>query len=115
MFPAGETVVRVRGAAVLDPYSNETTAIDWDDAPESDIEGCTVWAGSSDDPVQDQRPDMTVSDYTIAAPASADVVSTDRVRVRGLLCEVVGRPFLWRSPFTGWEPGLIVKANVVTG
>lgn len=114
-FPNGETVTRVRAPAVADPYSGEASSFDWDEATETDITDCAVWAGSTGDPTQDTRPDMTVSDYTIAAPATADVLATDRVRIRGLLCEVVGHPFLWRSPFTGWEPGLIVQANVVTG
>jgi hypothetical protein len=120
-FPYGETVTRVRAQDVLDPYSGETIDKEWPDLDESgdipgvvDVEGCAVWQGSSTEPILDAR-DMVVSDYTVAAPAGADIVAGDRVLIRGLLCDVAGRPFDWRSPFTGWAPGLIVQANLVEG
>lgn len=114
MFAFGETVTRVRGAAVDDPYSGEDSSYDWDAADELDIPGCGVAAGLTTDPNMDAR-DMVVSDFTIYAPPATEVFPSDRVIVRGLVCEVVGRPFEWRSPYTGWTPGVVVQANVVEG
>lgn len=121
MFPHGETVTRVRAQAVTDPYSGEETGKEWPDLDESgdipgvdDIDGCAVWSGSSTEPLVDAR-DMVVSDFTIAAPSGSDILAGDRLVIRGLLCEVFGRPFDWRSPFTGWAPGLVVAANLVEG
>lgn len=114
MFAFGETVTRLRGVAVDDPYSDEDTAFDWDAADELDIPGCGVAAGTTTDPNLDAR-DMVVSDFTVYAPAGTEVFPSDRVIVRGFICEVVGRPFEWRSPYTGWTPGVVVQANVVEG
>lgn len=114
MFAFGETVTRVRGVTVDDPYSGEDTAFDWDAATELDIPGCGVAAGPTTDPNFDAR-DMVVSDFTVYAPAGTEVFPSDRVIVRGFACEVVGRPFEWRSPYTGWTPGVVVQANVVEG
>lgn len=116
MFPAvyGETVTRQRGVAVTDPYSGEATGLDWTAPATLAIDGCGVASGTSVDPNLDAR-DMVVSDFTIYAPADADVTPADRLVIRSLVCEVVGRPFAWRSPFTGWEPGKVIQANVVEG
>ena len=113
-FPYGETVTRLRGAAVSDPYSGESTGTDWSDPDSLDIDRCAVALGSSDDPNLVAR-DAVVSDFTVYAPPGSDILASDRLVIRGLTCEVVGRPFDWRSPFTGWQPGLAVKANVVEG
>ena len=110
----GETVTRLRGVLVVDPYSGEDSVLDWETPGELDVPGCGVAAGSTDDPNLDAR-DAVVSDFTVYAPAGSDVEPADRVIIRGFICEVVGRPFEWRSPFTGWAPGLVVKANVVEG
>ena len=114
LFPYGETVTRQRGVLVEDPYSGSDSSLDWETPAELDIAGCGVAAGTTLDPNVDAR-DMVVSDFTVYAPAGADVEPHDRVIVRGFVCEVVGRPFVWRSPFTGWAPGLVVQANVVEG
>lgn len=114
MFPHGETVTRRRGAPVTDPYSGEETGVDWSTPTDVDIAGCAVAIGSTDDPTMVAR-DAVVSDFTVYAPPGTAVLPSDRLVIRSLVCEVVGRPFEWRSPFTGWEPGVVVHANVVEG
>lgn len=39
----------------------------------------------------------------------------DRCVVRGKTYQVDGEPAVWRSPLTGWEPGISVKLEVVDG
>jgi hypothetical protein len=113
-FPHGETIVRQRGTAQTDPYSGEASGVDWSDPAVADIEGCAVADGGSLEPLQDAR-NSVESDFDILAPFGSDVLASDRVVVRGLVCEVQGRPFDWRHPMTGWEPGMVIKARIVEG
>jgi hypothetical protein len=39
----------------------------------------------------------------------------DRCTVRGLLFVVDGDPAVWQSPFTGWQPGVVVGLERVSG
>ncbi len=114
MFPHGETVTRLRAATTVDPYSQESSA-DWSQPPaELDFPGCAVAASGSSEPLQTAR-EAVDSDFDVFMPADADVTPQDRLVVRGLVCEVVGRPFVWSSPFTGWTPGLVVQASIREG
>jgi hypothetical protein len=70
--------------------------------------------GGSAEPLQDAR-NSVEADYDLFFPADAVVTRKNRVRVRGEVCEVVGNPFLWRNPFTGWTPGLVVHAKFAEG
>lgn len=114
MFVHGETVTRLRGTAAVDPYSGESTGADWSDPDSLALTGCAVWDGKSFELLADAR-EGVVSDFVVAADSGSDVVASDRVVIRGLTCEVDGRPFDWRSPLTGWRPGLVFRANVVEG
>lgn len=113
-FPNGETVVRKRRALVVDPYSQETTLGSWATATTTNILGCAVSQGSTSEPLQDGRAQV-VSDFTVFMPAGTDVTAQDRLTIRGVECQVDGHPFDWRSPFTGWAPGLAVNATRVEG
>ena len=112
-FPHGETVTRQRGSATADPFSGENTATDWSSPTEVDYV-CAVAQTATDDPRMVAR-DAVVSDFTVYAPEGADILPGDRLVIRSLTCEVVGRPFEWSNPFTGWTPGVVAKANVVEG
>lgn len=112
-FPHGETVTRLRGTPVIDPYSEEATGLNWD-GPASLELLCGVADGGSIEPSQDAR-DSVASDFDVLAPYGADVTPADRLVVRGLTCEVVGRPFAWLNPLTGWTAGTLVRAKIVEG
>lgn len=114
MFAAGETVTRRRGTPVLDPYSQEETGTDWKTPDDLEILDCAVADGGSLEPLEDAR-NAVVSDFDVIAPFGSDVTARDRLVIRGLVCEVVARPFDWRSPFTGWQPGTVIKAKIVEG
>lgn len=114
MFAHGETVTRQRGVPVTDPYSGTTTALDWTTPDELDIDGCGVALAGSVEPLVNVRNPVD-SDFDIFMPTGSDVWPVDRLVVRGLVCEVAGRPFDWTSPFTGWQPGLVVQAKIREG
>lgn len=113
-FPHGETVTRQRGTATLDPYSNEVIETDWTTPTTLDIEGCAFNPGTSSEPVEVGR-NAVITKPEVYAPASSDVLAGDRLVVRGVTYEVDGHPQDWRSPFTGWQPGLVVVLKVVDG
>lgn len=113
-FLYGETVTRLRAPLISDPYSEEATEPDWANATELDIDHCAVAAGGSTEPVITAR-EAVDSDFDVYLPADADVTAEDRLRVRGLVCDLAGRPFRWSSPFSGWTPGLVAQARIREG
>ena len=112
--PFGETITRQRGTAVADPYSGESTDIDWTDPDELNITGFAVAPGAF---VENAAPDRTRVDieFTLYGPYAADIEPLDRVIVRGQTCEVVGKRQDWRNPFTGSESGCAVEVRKVAG
>lgn len=113
-FPHGETVTRFRATAVTDPYSGEPTGISWDDPDSLAIPGCAFNPGRSSEPVQDART-AVITQPEVYAPPGADVLAGDRIVVRGKTYEVDGEPADWRSPFTGWTPGIVLALKIVEG
>lgn len=104
-----ETVTRLRATAVTDPYSGEATGISWATPDELDM---TTLAPAeprpSDEPVQDARNAVT-SGYTLYVAASEDVTAADRMRVRGVVYDVLGDPADWLGA------GLVVQVGRVEG
>lgn len=114
VFAHGETVAILTATPVVDPYSNDPDGEDWDNPTELEVPGVGVADGGSTDLTQAAR-DAVDSDFDLFFPADAVVTSAQRVVVRGLTCDVAARPFLWRNPFTGWTPGLVVKVKIREG
>jgi hypothetical protein len=112
-FPHGETATRQRGTAILDPYSGEATGIDWSTPDELDILG-GFNPGQSSEPVQDARNSVTTTPE-FYAPFGSDVLAGDRLVVRGKTYDVDGDPADWCSPFTGWEPGMVIPLTRTAG
>jgi hypothetical protein len=112
--PHGETVTRLRATPTLDPYSGEETGADWDDPDELEIPRCAI-DGSRTREVNTTDRDAVVTDYVIWPDAQYDVRSGDRLVVKGLTCEVVGRPWSPENPFNGDAPGMEIFANVWEG
>jgi len=113
-FGHGETFTRLRGQETVDPYSGEASGRSWDEPDRLDIPGCAFNPGGSSEPVQDAR-SAVISQPEVYAPAGADVTAGDRLEVRGRVYDVDGEPAGWRSPFTGWEPGMVVALKAVAG
>lgn len=113
-FPFGETVTRLRAATVEDPYSDEATQLDWGDATSLAIEGCAFNPGASLEPLEAAR-NAVLTRPEVYAPPGSDVLAGDRLVVRGGTYEVQGNPQDWRSPFSDWQPGLVVSLQLVEG
>lgn len=84
-----------------------------------DLAGCVVAPRAETPRVggdQQQARDTVIVGYTVYAPAGSDVRTTDRVRIRGEVCEITGWPGDWgRSPFTGLAGPVQFAADRVTG
>ena len=94
--------------------TEQETEPDWEFPSELDIPGCGVASTGSTEPLDVAR-NAVDSDFDVFMPAGSDVTAQDRLRIRGLVCDVAGRPFAWQSPFTGWAPGVVVQAKVREG
>lgn len=111
-LPYAEPVTILTPGTVTDPYSGETVT-DWSISAERD-ESCAVAPGGSTEPTIVAR-DAIDSDFDLIFGYDPGITAADRVVVRGLTCEVDGHPFAYKSPFTGWEPGTLVRVKVREG
>lgn len=112
--PHGETVTRQRAAVVTDPYSGEATGLNWKVITTLDIPRCAVDDSKTRETFDVNR-NATVTDFVVWPDGQYDVTSKDRLVVRGLVCEIVGRPSTPKNPFTGDEPGMELFVNVWEG
>ncbi|MEU0847734.1 hypothetical protein ABZ387_07165 [Streptomyces flaveolus] len=65
---------------------------------------------------EQQARDTVIVGWTVYAPADTDVRTTDKARIRGVVCEVTGEPGDWgRNPFTGLHGPVQFAADRVTG
>lgn len=116
-YPYGETVVRLRRGASPgrdargQPIPGALT--------ETPIVGCVVAPRQESPQVggeQQQARDTVIVGWTVYAPSGSDIVTTDRVRIRGEVCEITGQPGDWGvSPFTGTAGVVQFAADRVTG
>lgn len=114
MFAHGEPVEILSSVSIIDPYSGEPDGEDWGAPIVEATVSAGIVPGGSLEPVEVAR-NRVESDFDLLMDAATVVTSSNRVRFRGLTCEVVGRPFLWRHPMTGWDAGLVVQAKIVEG
>ena len=119
IFAHGETVTVRRAVPVDDGRGNQV--LDWPNATSAPHPGCAVAQGTrGSQGVQGSEiftgdRDAIVSDLIVFMPPGTDVVATDRMEIRGLDYEVVGKPFEWTSPFSGTAFGVVVYCNRVEG
>lgn len=89
-----ETVTRLRGTAVLDPVSELPIDIDWRAPSEVTLRTLApAQPTSSDEPDETARNRVTTG-YRLFLAEVEDVTAADRVRVRGVVHDVVGTPEL---------------------
>lgn len=116
-YPFGETVVRHRFGE--SPGRDERGQPIPGPLLEEPIEGVAVVPRAQAPDVggeQQQYRDQVFIGYTLYLPAGTDVVTTDRLMVRGELHEVTGFPGDWgRSPFTGSAGPVQVAVDRVKG
>lgn len=109
MMPdAYEPVVRLRAVTKTDPYSKKAVP-DWGQTPsELPLMALVGSAGTSEPLVPDRTP--VEADYDLLFDSdSVDIKPIDRIRVRGDICTVQGKPFSW--PLAG----TLVKAKIREG
>lgn len=111
-FPYAEEVGILSPASRIDPYSGDPVD-DWSTTTEVP-ELAAVEPRPSSEPVQDAR-NAVISGFTLYLPADSTVTAHKKVGVRGQVYDVLGEPALWRNPFTGWTPGLVVQVGRTEG
>lgn len=112
LFPAGETVVRLRAEETVDRYGN--TVRDWSNADRLEIAGCGVAPRTSTEESDMGREGVIVG-VSVYAPPGADIGPHDRIEARGTVWEVVGEVADWRNPYTGWHAGIVAHLRRVDG
>lgn len=109
-YPLGENVTILRsGEPTQDSHGNDVPGTD----AETAVEGCAVWPRTSSESIDGR--DQVIVGVSVGMPYGTDVRATDRVRWRGTVYEVAGRPGPWRNPFTGTCAGIQVDLTEVTG
>ena len=114
MFAHGESVTILTAGTEVDPYSDDPVS-SWEVEPsEVVVTGVGVEPRPSDEPTQEAR-NAVVSGFTLYLPAGTEIGPQNRVVVRGGTYEVLGEAAVWRNPFTGWVPGVVVQVQKVDG
>lgn len=113
-YAFGETVTVLSAPLATDEYGSPSAERDWSAATETVIEGCAVAPRSSSE-VDDPGRTAVIVGLSVFLPAGSVVSPHDRMLVRGETYEVEGEPGVWRSPFTGWTPGVEVALRRVAG
>lgn len=114
-YAYGETVVVTAAAVTQDDYDNDVE--DWDDpSTVMTVDGVGVEPRPSGEQFQNDR-NSVIDGYTLYDPSNAlaAVLATHRISVRGSVWSVNGPPAVWRSPLTGWEPGVVVQVGRIDG
>lgn len=103
-YPYGETVtVRTRVQGPDDQYGQPTWT--WTDV---DVPGVAVAPAAGNEAGLPYRQDVGIA-LTVYLPPETPITARSRVLVRGDEFEVFGEPGDWRSPFTGWHPGIVAN------
>ncbi|RBO87028.1 hypothetical protein [Nocardia puris] len=114
MFSAGETVTVSR------PGERDRTG-DPGPATTHTVDGCAITMVDTTDAVtrndtraSGERRSSVITRIELLCPPGADIRSGDHVIVGGIKYRVDGQPWPVHSPFTGWEPGVVVRLRGVS-
>lgn len=110
MLP-GETVTVLTATEKTDVYGN--VKLDWTSPTQTPLENVLVGSGGSSEPLLDARTPVD-SDFDLFVQTLEPILvtSANRIRVRGLDCDVAGRPFLWSMAGVG---GWVIKVKIREG
>lgn len=113
MFAYGEEVAILEAVESSDEYGN--TVESWDEpATVAIVQGVGVEPRPSGESFTDSRNAVT-SGFTLYMPAGTPVQPQHRIAVRGEVWSVQGDPAVWRNPYTGWTPGVVVQVGRTDG
>ncbi|MEV0608125.1 hypothetical protein AB0I61_17340 [Polymorphospora rubra] len=95
-----DTITVIRAGTRTDRLGDEVP--DWDAATEHDVDRCKVnpATGAETSGPLDERAALSRR-WILAAPPTADLLASDRVRWMGDVYEVDGEVLPWRSPHGG--------------
>jgi hypothetical protein len=107
-LPFGETISVIR--------QTENQFGDWAPGLTYEIPGCAVWPTTGTETIAGGM-DVVVYGLTVLVPpdSQVQVLSTDKVTVRGTLYWVNGEPTMHMSPLTGTKAGVQVLLKAYTG
>ena len=111
----GSTVVlRSRSSATRDKYGNKVL----DTSVETTFTNVPVWPtdgnGNSSNE-QTYQHQLVTSGLSALLPTGTEVLPTDQMVIDGKLYEVAGQPAIFKSPFTGNSPGVLIQLSRVSG
>lgn len=85
-----------------------------------DIDGCVVYPGDTTETTD--HADQVTADLTALLPPGADIKPTDQIRDPDrpsgdltMLCDIIGSPQRYLNPFTGLNPGIVVRLRRDSG
>ncbi|MDE8648081.1 hypothetical protein PXH69_24180 [Rhodococcus qingshengii] len=71
---------------------------------------------SNDDESEAEFRDTFVTDITLFCPTGSNIEVTDKVELPdGSICRVTRKPFPFKSPISGWAPGMTVMLRLIEG
>ena len=110
----GETVTVLTAGTKLDSFGHPVE--DWANPTSVDVDNVLVGAGGSTED-RTNAANVVDSDFDLIfqPPISTTPTPANRIVVRGLTCNVVGRPFRWVWPASSGDAGLVVKAQIREG
>lgn len=116
-YPFGETIriMRTGLSPGRDPRGQPLPGPD----ESFDLKGCVVTPRAETPQVggpEQQARDTVITGWTVYVSAGRPLMTTDRVVIRGVVCDITGEPGDWgRSPFTGTRGPIQFAADRVTG
>jgi len=109
-FAGGESVTVLR-AGERDRTGDRTEF-----QPHHTIDNCGInWSGVSGQTQEEEyRRESVISFIELFCPPGADILASDKIQLPdGQIYNVTSKPARWHSPFTSWEPGVIVRLKGV--
>ena len=114
-FAGGEPVTIQTATTVIDPYSGDEVP-DWSNPTETVVPNVLVGAGGSTESNEVARAAVESDfDLIFQPPYTTLPTAQDRVVVRGLVCEVDGRPFRWDWAGSPGSAGVVVRCSIKEG
>lgn len=109
-YPYGTptTIVRRVKSSTPDAFGNDVFT-----EVREDVTAQAFSSGTSTE--QTQGRDTIIARPRVSYPPGTDLSGLDAVIVDGVQYEVEGRPRAPMSPFTGWQPGVVVNLKGETG
>ena len=104
MFPHGRMITVRSTVTTTDDYGNGST-----DVAETQWGPCAVAPRTPNERSSTLSPAVIIG-LTVYGPA-IDLDADDELVIDGEVYAIEGRPGDWRSPFTGWHPGIEVAVK----